>query len=217
MDTSIKITVAEDHKLVRAFYKTTIAEFPEFSIIDVAEDGKILLDLLEVKTPDIILLDFEMPEIDGVEALKIISKKYPGIKILIISSHVNEILVAHCIHLGAHGYLTKNIDEGDLIHALRSLVKDGFFFDSTVAKVFLSEVMKDRNSTFSLNVMLLSNIEKEITNLICNELTSKEIAEKLGLSENTVEFHRKNIYKKVNCKSIVGVVKYAIYHGIGGF
>lgn len=217
MNKKIKVIITDNNKLVRDGYKAILSYNNDINVIGDACNGLELIELLSQNiVPDIILLDIEMPVMDGIDALKIIAKKYPNVKVLIVSVHDSDMLIAHCLLFGAHGYVTKDMDGEVMIQAIHAIMKDGFFFNSYISRIYLNEIMKGKDSSFSLDSILLTNTEKEVIGLICREFSSKSIAESMNVSENTIEFHRKNIIKKINCKSVVGIVKYAFYHGIGG-
>lgn len=214
MNQKIKILIAEDQQLMRDGYISIFKENKDFSVIGQVGNGKEAIELLETKKADILILDIEMPVMDAFQALPIIKKCFPEIKVLIVSMHEEESLTSELIRIGANGCLSKNSSDLELCIALHAIIKDGFYFNKNIAKSLLFDSKKD--SLISLKSVELSEIEEEVLKLICDGQTNKEIGKELNISENTIEFHRKNIYKKSNSKSLADLIKYAIRKGLTG-
>lgn len=201
----IKIVVAEDHKMFR---QSIISHLKDYHIVTVgeAENGNELLGLLPSIKPDIILLDIEMPGLDGTAALEIISKEYPEIKIIIVSLHNEHEFMLHFLQNGAHAFIPKDLGIETLINAIETVKKTGCYYDNMPHKLELGKFKKKNN----FDKTKLSKRQTEILPMICNGKTNKEIAIKLKIVVKTVEAHRKIIYNKTNTKSAVELYSYAL-------
>lgn len=208
----IKIIIADDHTMFLQGIVSLLENEENITILGKAENGKAVFKIIENAIPDIILLDISMPEMDGIEVTKIIKQKYPSIKILIISTHSNIQMIAKLIRMGADGYLLKNAEKQELLHAINTIQKGKTYYCKEV-----EEKNEDNNSKIkseTLQITELSNREKEILVLIAQEFTGNEIAEKTFISLNTVNTHRRNLISKLNVKNTAGLVKYAIEYGL---
>jgi DNA-binding NarL/FixJ family response regulator len=207
-----KIIIADDHNMFLEGLISLLRNVPDIVVVAKASNGKELIELLDENPADIVVLDISMPEMDGVEVTKIIRKKYPHLKILILSTHSNSQIIAKLIRLGANGYLLKNAEKDELLYAIKKINSDENYFSQEVTaiyKEFESNLKNNLSSTTEL-----SNREKEILILIAKQLTAAEIAEKTFISLNTVNTHKRNLLSKLNVKNTAGLVKYAIELGL---
>lgn len=215
MNKKPKIIIAEDQKLMREGYLSIFNEFPYFNIVGEAENGKVLLDILQNTYTDIIILDIDMPVMDGITVLPKIKKNYPDIKILMVSFHAENEFVALCIRLGANGYVTKNGDAEELVTALKKIDKEGYYFPSGVTEILKANFENENNYNNKFTNRNLNGTEIKIIQLVCGEnKQNKEIAQILKITLDSVENHRKNIYKKTNTDCIQSLVKFAIRCGL---
>ncbi|PJJ08616.1 LuxR family two component transcriptional regulator [Flavobacterium sp. 1] len=208
----IKIIIADDHTMFLQGIVSLLENEENITILGKAENGKAVFKIIENSIPDIILLDISMPEMDGIEVTKIIKQKFPSIKILIVSTHSNIQMIAKLIRMGVDGYLLKNAEKQELLHAIETIQNGATYFCKEV-----TEKNDDNNSKIkseTLQITELSNREKEILILIAQEFTGNEIAEKTFISLNTVNTHRRNLISKLNVKNTAGLVKYAIEYGL---
>ncbi len=214
MKKKITIGVAEDHYLVRQGMVMLLQDEEELEVLFDVSNGEELLECLKSKKVDIILMDLDMPVLNGQQTLKIIRKKYPAIKVIMVSMYYSDEFISQCIQSGARGYLPKNCSIERVVDAIYAVHEQGYYFDDKVSKALLVKIVEDKefNPTFSSDV--LSSREKEILELICQEKTNNEIADLLCISNRTVEAHRQNILKKTNAKNTAGVVIYAIKNGL---
>jgi len=178
-------------------------------------NGEELLLGLEGNEVDIILLDLQMPVMDGKEAMQRITKQYPKVKVIVLSSHDEEEFIAPMIELGAHGYMLKTAEPLEIENAIGSVSENGFYFSEAVNKVMLQGLVSRKNvrPTFP-EIDPLSERELEVIRGICQELTTTEIAGTLFISPRTVEFHRNNILLKTGARNVAGLVVYALTKGI---
>lgn len=204
----IKIILVEDHISARQAYSRVIEDEVNLSVIGEASNGAELLDLLKESLPDVILLDLEMPVLNGYKTLPILKVQYPEIKVIVLSTHNEAYLVASLLQNGANSFLPKNCSLEDIILAINKVYLEGYFFDASISKLIVKDLITNSNS------LRLSDQEIKVLKLFCDGKSYKEIAESLYISLNTVKFHLKNIYKKTEMPSIASLVKYAIRNGI---
>lgn len=205
----IRVLLADDQQMFIDGIRSILSTVNNIEIIGVANNGLELLEKLEENQPDVILLDINMPEMDGIETCKRVKKKYPKSKILILSTYSHKSFVANLISLGADGYLLKNTGKEELVLALET-VHDGENYYSQQIKDVLNENKKSDGDEISF----LSKREIEVLSLIGQGNTNTQIAEKLFLSPYTVETHRKNMMHKLQLKNSAELVKYAVDRGL---
>lgn len=208
----INILIADDHTMFLEGIVSLLENEKNINIIGKATDGKSALEIIKKSIPDILLLDISMPEMDGIAVTKVIKEKYPSIKILIVSTHSNIQMIAKLIRMEVNGYLLKNAEKQELLHAIQIIQNGGTYFCKEVEEKNDENNSKIKSET--LQITELSNREKEILILIAQEFTGNEIAEKTFISLNTVNTHRRNLISKLNVKNTAGLVKYAIEYGL---
>ncbi len=215
---AIRIAIVDDQLLFRQSIAVLIEHQPEFLLAMEAADGiDCLLQLQNMTTlPHIALVDMEMPGMDGMELNDELQKKYPSIKVIVLSVHNKERLVARMIQAGACGYLFKNCDKKELIAAIQSVYTSGFYITPAVLKAIQSGGTKRISGfkNFSSIQIDLSKREIEILRLICSELNAAEIAARLFISARTVDGHRNNLLQKTGCHNTAGLVLFAVKNNI---
>ena len=208
-----KVAIVDDEKLFIQGLKLIIEQESNLSVVFTAINGEILLEKLNSPTcvPDVILLDLSMPRLDGVDTLLEINKKYPGNKVIILSSHYNDSIIIKLLEEGASGFLAKNDDPVELVNTIKQVIEKGFHINEHIL-----QLVRNRRLISKRNVsqIPLSGRELEVIELICNEYTTKEIAEYLKISPRTVDGHRNRILEKTGCKNLAGIVVYAIKHNL---
>lgn len=209
-----KLAVVDDQQLFRKGLVSLLSEFDELKIMIEASNGKEFIDQLNGKKPDVVFLDLEMPEMNGIETTEFLRSKYPEIKILILTLHNEEEIILHLIEKGAHGFLLKDDPLDSLVDAVYSVMDTGYYFNDRVSKAMVQGLVKTNKIAPKFNTAELSEREIQIIKLICQELTNREIAERLKLSSRTVDGHRENILHKTKAKNVVGVVMYAMKNGL---
>jgi DNA-binding NarL/FixJ family response regulator len=215
MKPSYKVYIADDHTLFRKAMVNLLRTFERVGEVKDAENGKELLTLIKYEAPDVVIVDLQMPVMDGAETSEQIIQKFPEIKIIILTMHDSNKFILHMMEMGVHAFLLKNTEPDELEKAIYSVVEKDFYHNDLVASVLRKNV-KDRKTGQRpvFQQAELTDREKEILLLICRELTMKEIGQRLFLSENTVRNHRVNIMDKVGVNNIVGLVKYAYETGL---
>jgi DNA-binding NarL/FixJ family response regulator len=210
----LKVYIADDHTLFRKAMVNLLRSFDRIIDVKDAENGRELLTLMKYEVPDVVIVDLQMPVMDGAEASAQILQKYPDVKIIILTMHDSNKFILHMMDLGVHAFLLKNTEPDELEKAIYAVADKDFYHNELVATVLRKNV-KDRTGKRPIfKTAELTDREKEILFLICQELTMKEIGQRLFLSENTVRNHRVNIMEKVGVNNIVGLVKYAYEAGI---
>jgi DNA-binding NarL/FixJ family response regulator len=209
----INVAIADDQKLFRKGMMALVNSFDDVEIIFEAENGKQLIELLAAESNDIhvILLDLSMPEMNGLEALKIIKQSQPGIGIIILTIHEAEHHILSTIQAGANGYLAKNAEPEEVEKAIREVFKNDFYFTLPMLEIMRKGLIKKPlAASLDENESPLTPREKEVLQLICKQYSSAEIAEKLFLSARTVEGHRNNLLLKTGSRNTAGLVLYAL-------
>jgi two-component system response regulator DegU len=214
MKKAIRLAVVDDQHLFRKGLISLIEEFEELAVVVEASNGKELLEKLKSKKPEVVLLDVEMPLMDGIETTEYLRQKYPEIKILILTMHNEEEIILHLIEKGAHGFLLKDNPIETVVDAIYAVIENGYFFNDRVSKVMVKGLIRNDKIKPSFNLVQLSKREIEVIQLICKENTNKEIAEKLFISVRTVDGHREKILQKTKAKNTVGIVMYAIKNNL---
>jgi DNA-binding NarL/FixJ family response regulator len=202
---NIRLGIVDDHRLFREGIQMIVSGLAGITTCLEAESGEHLFQQLAKIEVDVILLDLEMKTMKGVEVLEQLRQHYPHIRVIILSMHTEEEMVAWLMKNGALAYLQKDIKKEELELAIRTVSEKGIYFNELVSRSLLKG-LQNRNKKPSLAIEL-SVREKEIMALICEEFTTQEIAEKLFISSRTVEGHRKNIYAKLDVRNTAGLVK----------
>jgi len=209
------IAITDDEALFRAGLKMIVEDIEDMSVLFEAENGQVLLDkLLDRKTnglplPDLLLLDLQMPVLNGIETAKQLQEKYPDIKFIVLSTHFSKAFIINMIEIGASSYLPKNTRPDVMEKTIEMVAEKGFYYSDEVMKV-IHENMKSKSKSKAKFGNEITEREREILQLICQQFTANEIAAKLFISRRTVEGHRNNLLAKLNCKNIAGLVAYAI-------
>ncbi|MGZ3919735.1 MAG: response regulator [Bacteroidia bacterium] len=211
----LKIAVADDQKLFRQGLISLLEEFDELKVNIEVDNGQELLTEMKREEPDVILLDLEMPVMDGIVTTDFIRKKYPEVKIIILTSHDDDSFITHLLEKGANGFLLKDADIDIVVDAIYDVVETGFHFNDRVSKAMVKGLVKNNRvkPTFTNDVQFTSK-EIEIIQLICKERTAKEISELLNLSVRTIEGHREIILKKTGARNTAGIVMFAVKNNL---
>lgn len=219
MSEQIKIALVDDEQLILEGVKMLLSKEKNFSVTMMANAGNVFLENLEKCAaddfPDIALVDVQMHPMNGFELVEILKDKYPDLKIIILSSHYKTSVLGYMVKLGVAAFLPKNSDKKLFIEAIFKVSENGIFFTSEDHEMLLSYMNNSskKKSLFSMDDDL-SEREKDVVKLICQECTNNEIAEKLFISPRTVESHRQRAIEKIGAKNTVGIVIYAIVNNI---
>lgn len=206
----IRLIVTDDHPVVREGIQTVLADQNEIKLQAFVNSGEDLLDLLNEVEADVILMDINMPGMNGIEATRQVKKNYPGIKVLCFSQYDEKRFVRQILKRGANGYLLKNASANELIEAVKTVHNGDIYLSEDLPNIFDDPPKRKSRYMFPE----LTNREKDVLNKICEELNNHQIAKSLLLSHNTVETHRANLLLKVGAKNTAGLVKWAVENNI---
>ena len=218
---SLKITVliVDDQQIIIDGITSLLNSTPTIKIIGGSKNGKQAIEDIRKLDPDIVLLDFNMPEMDGIETLEKLKNQYPQIKVIMLTGYDEIELIREALRKGAKGYVLKNVDKAQLIVAIESVNNGGTFLDSNVQEKVIESFVKSNNNSSekvetqineSRNVFELTRREIDVLRLIVEGKKSTDIGNKLFISINTVDTHRKNIMSKCNTKNVAELVKLAL-------
>ena len=213
----IDILLVDDHHIIRDGIKSLLGKVPEVNVIGECDNGVQALEFLENQQPQIILMDINMPKMNGIDATQDIMAKYPGMKILVLTMHNEISYISKILKAGAKGYVIKTTDKSELVKAIRELNDGRNYFSEEVTQAMMNKFMKNSQKVSSntlVSVEDLTNRELEVLILIAEELTNHEIADKLFISSRTVDTHRRNLLQKLGVKNTAGLVKFAMQNGL---
>jgi len=208
----IKVILVDDHVIVRDGIKALISDEANINIITEASSASELAGKLEVYRPDVILMDINLPDSNGIELTRELKESRPEIKILILSMHMEEDFIVNAIEAGAKGYLPKTTSKKELISAINTISSGEDYFNETISNILIKSYVKRAQAPKKVEekVIDLTRREKEIITLFALGMSNKEIADKLFISIRTVESHKNNIMNKLELKSTVDLVKFAL-------
>jgi DNA-binding NarL/FixJ family response regulator len=209
----VRILLADDHTIVRHGLRRMLEERPEWQVVAEASDGREAVRLAELHKPDVAILDVAMPLLNGIDTTRQLVKRVPGLRVLILSMHADEVYVTQILKAGATGYLLKDSADVDLFRAVAAVAKGQSFFSPAVAKLMVDDYVRPRPEGFD-RYDTLSDREREVFQLIAEAKTNKEIASLLGISLTTVETHRAKIIQKLDLHSAAQIALYAVRRGV---
>lgn len=204
----------DDHQLIVDGLISLLSEQEGVASAEGFTSGKLAIEQLEKQSVDVVLADVNMPEISGIELTSIITSRFPAIRVIALSMHDDSAMISGMIGAGASGYVLKSTHISELMEAIETVAAGRKFLSGEVQSIIMQNIYthNDPINTFEPKVVSLTPRESEILNLIAGEFTNSEIAERLFISERTVETHRKNIFIKTQTKTIVGLMRYAMEH-----
>lgn len=209
----VRVFLVEDHEIVRQGIKALLEGEPDIVVTGEASNGIETLKRLESSQPDVLLMDMNMPEMSGVECTTEVKKKYPGVKVLILSMHDHESYLVDMIYAGADGYILKNSSREELLFAIRKVANEGVYISSEFALNMLAKHKRDTRKQASPPVVL-SDREMDVLVLIAEGHTNTEIADKLFTSVRTIETRRKNLLDKTGTTNTATLIRYAVVNGL---
>jgi len=212
--TPIKVLVADDHQLMIDGIKTVLQDVPEIQITEEAHNGLEVLSRVKHNPVDVVLLDINMPQMDGLDCCKILTKTYPEVKVVVLSQFSEKRFVKKMIKYGASGYVLKDTSKDELITAITKVHEGGTYFSDKLSISMLQHEIS--GSKYNPLFPKLTTREKEILKFICDEHSSNEIADKFNLSFHTVETHRANLMNKAGVSKTAGLVRWAVENDLLG-
>lgn len=210
----IKVAIADDHHLFRTGVRTSLNSRKDIQMVAEAENGMQLLNLLRHIKPDVILLDIQMPIMDGLTALPEIKKLYPDIKVIMLSMINDPSMVTRMMEIGANSYLTKESDSEIIYQAIKTCYEEEYYFNDLTNKSLLNGLRNKKEPEAAAPDVQLTEKEITILRLMCEEKSTKEIADIVDISPRTVEAIRDKLKSKIGAKSMAGLVMYAVKAGI---
>jgi len=211
----IKVLLADDHTIVRKGIRSLLDSEADIEVVAEAEDGREAVEKVELCQPDIVLMDNSMPSLNGLEATRQIKKRFPEVKVLILTMYTNEEYVFKYLQAGASGYLVKKTGLSELVSAIRAVHQGDSFLSPSVSRTIIEEYVRQaaelgREDSYDT----LTEREREVLQLIAEGFSSQEIADELTISVKTVGVHRINLMHKLNIHNMTDLVKYAIRKGV---
>jgi len=209
----IRIALVDDHQLFRKSLASLLESSIDFDIIYDTDNGLHFLEYVQAENIDVVLLDIQMPILNGFEVCKRLKMINPDIKILIISQLTSKEVIHHVMECGADGFCSKNSSPEHLEIAIRKIMEHDYYFDNELGSVIRDAILWDKNSNLYFDFtksVTFTKREVEIIKMVCREMSTKQIANSLFISSRTVENHKKNIMEKTQTKNFIGVILYAM-------
>ena len=206
----LTIYIADDQTLFRKGMVRLLKSFSFVEDVKEAVNGKEVVKLTKEQAPDVILMDYEMPVMDGKEATSYILEHFPEVKIIMLSFHNENNHIIEMMKMGTHSYLLKNAEPEEVKKAIVAVVQNDFYSNALIAAAMRRDLVKA--STAKPKITSLSDREVEVLKLTCEELSSKEIADRLNISGRTVQNHRANLIQKLGVRNTIGMVRFAYEH-----
>jgi len=212
---TIRILLADDHTVVRDGLRALVEKQPDMAVVGEAADGRDTIRMAEEQTPDVIIMDIAMPNMNGIEATRRITASNPQTAVLILSMHQDESYVLRSLKAGARGYLLKESVRSDIIEAIRAVSQGRSFLTRKVSRILQEDYVREMERRgLEDSYDLLTDREREILQLVAEGRTNKEAATMLNISLTTVETHRTHILQKLNLHSVPELILYAVRKGI---
>lgn len=211
----IKVAIADDHKIFRKGVILSLRPYTNIKFVLEAENGDELLAGLADALPDVVLMDLRMPQKDGIETTKIISKQYPNMFVLVLSMYEDERFVSHLMENGANGYLLKNAEPQEIRKAIMDVFEKGYYLNNFVNRILIKKAHAKQKSIPSLNSEItISDKERDVLRFICMEFTAQEIAQKMDISPRTVEAIKDRLMERFGSKNTAGLVFFAVKNNL---
>ena len=214
----INLLLVDDHKIIRDGIKALLSDINGIQIVGECNNGVEVLDKMSKEAVDVILMDINMPKLNGIEATKTVVDKYPKTNVLALTMHNEEIYISKMLKAGASGYVLKDTNKAELVDAINKVNEGENYFNTEVTEIMMSKFLKNpkikRSIKSNVSVDDLTPREIQVLKLIAEELTNTEAAERLEISPRTIDTHRRNLIQKLGVKNSVGLVKFAIQSGI---
>ncbi|MGA2171807.1 MAG: response regulator transcription factor [Sedimentisphaerales bacterium] len=211
---SIKIILADDHAMLRHGLSKSLQNEKDMEVIAQAKDGRTTVELAKELSPNIVIMDIGMPDLNGIEATRQIAKECPKVKVIGLSMHSSKNFIIEMFKAGASGYLLKDCEFDELVNAIRLVMNNKTYISPAISDVVVDNYMRQPANTKNSAFSILSQREREVLQLLTEGKTTKQIAKSLHISAKTVEVHRLNMMNKLKIDSIAQLTKYAIQEGL---
>lgn len=212
-----RIVVVDDHAIMRDGLTALLTEEPDFEIVGTAEDGRAAIGEVEERQPDVVLMDLSMPRTDGAQAVSILKRRHPGVRVVVLTLHRDDNHIHAALEAGADAYVLKDDGRGQLIAAIRNVWAGRQYLSPAISDRVISGYLRERPEPAAARTGswdMLTPREREVLKLVAEGYRTREIAEYLSLSERTVEKHRVNMMRKLGLKGVSAVTAYAIDNGL---
>jgi len=209
---NIKVVLADDHAIVRHGLSRAFQQEKGLEVVGQAQDGLSLVKLVEELSPDVVVMDISMPDLNGIEATRRITAAHPKIKVIGLSMHSSDKYVREMFKAGACGYLLKDCPFEELVEAIRIVVRGKTYISPSIGDTIIKDYLSKPGQESAYSI--LSAREREVLQLLAEGHTTKQAGQQLGISPKTVEVHRTNIMEKLNIDNIAQLTKYAIQEGL---
>jgi DNA-binding NarL/FixJ family response regulator len=211
----IKVAIADDHKIFRKGVILSLRPFTNIKFVLEAENGTELLNGIAEAEPEVVLMDLRMPQKDGIETTKVLSKQYPHIHVIVLSMYEDDRFVSHMMENGANGYLLKNAEPQEIRRAIMDVHEKGYYLNNFVNRILLKKSHAKQKVIPSLNnEITLSDKERDVLKYICMEFTAQEIAQKMEISPRTVEAIKDRLMERFGSKNTAGLVFFAVKNNL---
>jgi two-component system nitrate/nitrite response regulator NarL len=210
----IRILLADDHPVVRKGIGSWLSGIDHVEVVGEAVNGQEAVAKVKEFAPDLVLMDVDMPKLNGLEATKIIRKDHPGTRVLILSMHTNKTVVLQIIQSGAQGYVLKDAPPADLLRAVESVDNNEPFFSPDINQIVLNQYLAETGAPQSPTAAQLTARERQVLAMIAEGQSNKDMATKMGVGVRTVETHRERLMSKLSIHSVAGLTKFAIANGV---
>jgi len=211
---TIRVMIADDHQIVRQGLRALILAEPRLELVAEAENGRQAIELARLHKPDVVTMDIGMPEMNGIEATRVIVKEHPLMKVIALSIHSDRKYLQEIFRVGARGFLQKDCAFSELVHAVITTHAGQLYLGNTLAGIVVEDILCVEEMSNEVDLTVLTEREVEVLRLIAGELGTKNIASRLNLSIKTVETYQNRIKKKLKIFSVAGLTKYAIRQGL---
>ncbi|HEY8555148.1 MAG TPA: response regulator transcription factor [Burkholderiales bacterium] len=209
----IRVLLADDHSLFRAGVQALLSNIEGVEVVGEADSGRKAIEMVRACSPDVVLMDIAMPEMNGLETTTRVTKEFPGVRVIMLSMHAGEEYVMQALRAGASGYLLKDAATSELELAVRAVARGETYLTPTISKRVIDDYLM-RTTGSQGPVDQLTKRQREILQLIAKGYTSKEMAQMLSLSPKTIETHRTQLMKQLDIHDVAGLVRYAIRVGL---
>jgi len=210
----IKVLLADDHKIITEGISNLLADQKDIFVSAICQNGQEVLNKLSEENFDLLLLDIDMPIMNGLECAQKVLSENNNQKLAMLTMHAEKGIIQKVIEFGAKGYFLKTIDKIELLHAIRTIASGGEYFPADVTKSLIRKKGINANAAQSSVVSLLSSREIEILKLVAQGMSNKEIADKLFISHRTVDTHRTNLMRKIEVNNVAGMVRFAFLNSL---
>jgi len=211
---SIKVLLVDDHEIMREGLVALLRRHPEYETVGQASDGRAAVEMVRELVPEFVLMDIEMPNLNGIEATRQMMEIHPGVKVMALSTHSRRSIVVKMLQAGAAGYMLKESAFTELMEGLRAMTEGRTYLCSKIAKIVFTDYVKMLTNPRWAGGDGLTAREREVLQLVAEGHTTKEIANILHLSAKTIDSHREHIMEKLSIHNIAGLTKYAVREGL---